>query len=854
MKVSVSWLLDLCDLPGPAPESDEIARRLTQQGLEIEGIERFGEGLGGVVVAEVLSRAPHPKSDHLTLVEVTDGERKYSVVCGAANVPAPGGRVALARVGARIPGKDGKGMVMEAREVRGARSEGMLCSEDELGIPRAGGAGPGTDDGIVILEAGDTPGALAVDVLAARDVVLDVNVMPNRPDCLSHLGIAREVAAAFHGRLRRPPTLAGLDLPGGTTPAVAPIVPIQIESPDGCPRYVGLVIEGLTIGPAPRRMRRRLALVGVRPISNVVDVTNYVLMELGHPLHAFDLDKLSGPRIVVRTARPGERITTLDGVERSLEPSDLCICDARGPVALAGVMGGRDTEVSAQTRRVLLEAASFEPRGIRRTVKRTGLASESSYRFERGVDPEGVAYASRRAALLLAEHAGGRPPADPVDAYPRPRGPSTVRLRPGRAEAVLGLPVRAEGAARLLRAIEIACEPAPEAGNIDPVPGDDGDALLCQVPTFRPDIEREIDLIEEIARLGGLDDVPATLPAMGIAPRPPTERDQRRAREERLRDVLTSLGLDEAPLYSFTSRARIEAVFGVDVAARAVTLTNPLGEDLGLLRPSLLPNLVAAVRRNQDHGVRDVRLFEIGAVFAASGRSASGLRGRELDAARPHEERRLALVVTGAEDGWLKPGVATDVHDAVGALQAIGRALRVPLSVVPWRDPDVYLHPGSAGRIVVEGAGAGTAGAGAAGKPIGVVGELHPRVRQAVGLEQPAFVVELALDELPASAEVRFHSPPRFPRVERDISFFVDDAVPARELIAHLEAGGQPLLREVRVLDDYREAGKVPAGQKSILLTLAYRADDRTLTDAEVDKAHIALIDRLKQHGRVSVR
>lgn len=589
------------------------------------------------------------------------------------------------------------------------------------------------------------------------------------------------------------------------------VVSVAIDDPEGCPRYVARYLEGLRVGPSPRWMRRRLEAVGVRPISNLVDVTNYVMFELGHPLHAFDYDRVAEGRIVVRRARPGETIRTLDGVERTLEPGDLVIADAHRGVALAGVMGGAGSEVSPGTTRVLLEAATFDPASIRRTARRLALHSESSHRFERGVDAEGVDFASRRACRLLCELGGGRVARGAVDVYPRPARPVVIDLRPARVTALLGLEIPTEEMTRHLRALGLDPEPAPSG------------ILRVTCPTFRRDLEREVDLVEEIARLFGLDRLPATLPSCTA---PPT--DGASLLEEEARDALRAAGLCEFIGFGFTSPQRIAALRQPEghPAARPIAIRNPLREDQSVMRTSLLPNLLSAAARNLSFGVTDVRLFEVGHVFLPSGRPL------------PDEPLFCAGVLTGTRPGWLKPEGPLDFYDAKGVVEALFESLRIEVEFVPARSEDGFLHPGVGAAILV---GDGEVG----NEHVGVVGEVHPETRDRFGLEVVCFAFEINLDRLPPRAPARLRPIPRFPAVVRDVSFFVDDFVPAARVRQIALRERPPILESLRVLEDYREPGKVPPGKKGMLWSLTYRAPDRTLTDAEVDAAHEALVSRL---------
>ena len=790
MKISWSWLGELVELPA---DPHELAARLTRAGLEVETVTELGKSFAGVVVAEVRGQRPHPGSTRLTLVTVWDGGQGTAteVVCGAPNVPEPGRKVLWARPGARLP----DGRVLGVKAVAGVDSPGMLCSETELGL----GSDP---SGIIVLHGEDAeapPGQDAQDALGLRDFVLDVSIPANRPDCLGHVGVAREVAALLGKKARRPDAT----LHPGARDATA-LTTVSIDDPVACPRYTARVIEGVRIGPSPRWMRRRLEAVGVRSISNLVDISNYVMFEVGQPLHAFDADKLDGG-IRVRRARPDETLVTLDGQTRKLEPADILICDARRAVALGGVMGGAETEVTEATTRVLLESATFEPISVRRTARRLALPSEASHRFERGVDANGCDFASARAARLMAELAGGQVARGLVDVYPQRLEPRTIALRPARTRALLGIELPTEEIVRCLTALELHVEPS-------------GATLAVTCPTVRSDLEREVDLIEEVARIHGLDDVPATLPPLRAAP-----EDPGRPIGERARDALVAVGLDEAQTFGFTLPSRISALRLPDLhqASRPIAIANPMREEQAVLRTSLLPNLLAALARNLSFGQTDVRLFEVGHVFLDGGERL------------PDEPLFVAAVLCGERPGWLKPGDPIDFYDAKGTVERLLGALALPFELIPARSEDGFLHPGVAGAIVVSG------------QHVGVVGELHPATREMLGIDRPCFVFELSLDLLPLPPRVMAQPVPRVPAILRDISFFVEETVPAARVAEVIGDAKPQILESFQVLEDYREPGKVPPGKKGMLWSFTYRGGDRTLTDAEVDSVHEALASRL---------
>ncbi|HEY7375124.1 MAG TPA: phenylalanine--tRNA ligase subunit beta [Polyangia bacterium] len=801
MKVSFNWLRELVELK-PGVTADSVAQQLTLVGLEVESIERRGRDVAGVVVAEVRGARPHPSAEKLTLVRVVAGgpqSEESEVVCGARNVPGPGGKVAWAPPGATLPG----GRKLERKDVRGVSSPGMLCSEVELGISEAG-------DGILILSPEAPVGVDLARHFGLLDEVLEVNVTPNRPDALSHVGIAREVAALFGASLRIPPPDAVPEIPLSTGRGVD----VQIRDAAGCPRYNARIITGLRVGPSPLAMRVRLGACGMRAISNLVDVTNYVMLETGHPLHAFDLDKLRGD-IQIRRANKAERMTTLDGVDRPLQEGDVVIADDGGAIALAGVMGGAHSEISSTTTAVLLETATFDPRSIRRTAKRLGLHSEASHRFERGVDAEGVPHASRRAAAMLARAGGGAVAGEGIDRYPQQQEIRRVSLSFAGLSRLAGFAIPLAQAGDKLNAIGIATAP------------DGADKLTATVPSFRPDISIEQDLVEEVMRLVGYDKAPARLPRASGAPAPSPQ-----AFADRARDLLAALGLSEIVSWGFVPRAWL-APLGAPLAD-GVVVKNPISSDYELMRTSLLPALLDAARRNVARGVGDVGLFEVGpAVW----------RGAEAKEA-PHEPSYAAAILVGRSADWLRPGPAVDFFDGKHVAVQLLRGLGVASPrFAPLRDGP--LHPGAGAAIFIEGSEA----------RVGLCGEVHPRIARALGLEQRAVYVEVLLDAVEGRRQpVHSVPPPRFPAVTRDISFWIDVAVTADEQRALLTSAAGPLLRDLTVLEDYRDPKYAPPGKKGMLWSLTYRADDRTLTDAEVDAAHARIVDAAKAAPSLAIR
>lgn len=832
MKVPLSWLRDYVDLP---PSVADLAERLTLAGLEVAAVTPVGvpvpEGLGAkagetgpvwdrdkVVVGRVLQVEKHPNADKLRLVTVEYGAAQPKVVVtGAPNIHIgeQGQKVVLGLAGTtywdgHVAPKALK--QLKPSTLRGVPSDAMVMSEYELGISEE-------HEGVIILdEDAPEPGTPAAGFMG--DVILDLDVLPNMARCLSLIGVAREVAALTGKPLRLPPhAVETLGEP------IVGRVEVIIEDPCLSARYAALLIKDVTLGPAPGWMRRRLTYAGMRPIGNLVDVTNYVMLEWGQPLHAFDYDKLVGraggqaPTIIVRPARAGETMTTLDGVQRELTPENLLICDTAGPIALAGVMGGADTEVSATTRHVLLESANFEFRGIRQTMRALNLPSEASLRFSKGIHPELVRPAAERAADLMRQHAGGTVCKGMVEAYPAPPAARVLDLDLAEVRRCLGVEFPAEEAARILRALEFEVEPAG--------PG----RLRVTTPPHRVDIQEGVaDLIEELARVYGYDRLPATLLRDQL---PEQHTNRPLVLEERVRDVLVNAGLQEVMTYALTEPAR-EAPLRA-APGNYVRLLNPISSERVVLRHSVLASVLEVAAANLRHG-NDVRLFEIGISY----------RPRE-GAKLPDESPRLALVLSGPRDPefWGAPAdsSALDFFDLKGLVEALISDLHLP-NVAYRPHTAAHLHPGRAAELVVGGVAVGT------------FGELHPKTAQAYDLaNRTVLVAEFDLATLLASVPERYtYDPvPRFPPALRDIAVIVNEDVPAERLEAEVRAAGGELLAGARLFDVYH-GESIPAGTKSLAYALTYQAANRTLTEKEIDKVHKKIEDRLKHVLKAQVR
>lgn len=811
MKVLWSWLLELCDLDRQ-PTVEDGARALTRGGIEIEGVTDLGAGFSGVVVAEVVAKRPHPQADKLTLVDVIVEKHGVAtqVVCGAPNVPAPGRKVLWAAPGAKLPGPNGTTITLGEKAVKGVLSPGMLCAEDELGLSE-------DHAGIVVLDEDDRTalGSPAQLALGIADHVLEVNAPANRGDVLGHLGVARELAAMLRGKL----ILPDADLTEFTRGS-APALELAID-PALSPRYTARFIEGVKVGPSPARIRQRLRAVGVRSISNLVDVTNYVLFELGTPLHAFDAATLTSGMIGVTAAKDGEAFTTLDGIARTLVPTDAVIRDGAKAIALAGVMGGLETEVTDKTTRVLLESASFLPLAIRRTAKRLDLPSEASLRFGRGVDPELAAFASARAARLMCQLAGGTVSEPLYDAYPGAKAPAAIDVRIARVQALTGVATLDAP----------ACTDALE--RLGFTVARQGEHLSVTPPSPRPDVAREVDVIEEILRVSGYEQVASTLPALRKAPGVP-ELD----RADVARRALANAGASEAITYGFQSAERCGALglAPADRRSQPIAVRNPMSAAQAVMRTSLVPNLAAAIARNQSFGRPDVCLFEVGSVFLRRGEGVGEQPLHEL----ADEPVWAAGVLAGKRRAQLGAGTAWDVFDAKAfALEAI-RAISGDIQVRASATSSVtYLHPGVGGELSIQ--------IDERRAVVGWFGELHPAVRQRFGITGSAFVYEVDLEALPVAGPAQMRSIPKFPGTERDVSLLLAEAIPAANVHAVIAAVAEPLVTGVRLLEDYRDA-KLGAGMKSMLWSISYRSAERTLTEAEVEKAHEAIVARLVEN------
>ena len=815
MKVSLKWLSEYVDVPA---DTKAFCDRLDLTGTGVEAVEKTGAALDGVVVGFVETCEPHPDSDHMHVVGVDVGAGEpVQIVCGAPNIAA-GIKVPVACVGAVLPGD----FKIKKSKLRGVASSGMCCSGRELGLS-------GDHSGIMVLPEDAPVGMPIADYLKLSDTVLDLEITPNRPDCLSMVGMAREVGAMYRTDYASPlaDMAAKLELDATAAP-VDEQVKITIDDAVRCPRYTARVIRGCKVGPSPDWMVERLAAIGQRSINNIVDVTNYILFLFGQPLHAFDLSKLKNAdgraHIVVRAAQDGERLTTLDGEDRELT-SDMTVISTPelGAVALAGVMGGLDTEVTDETVDILLEAATFEAGRTSRTSRNLGLFSESSMRYERGVDDHGIAERSAAAAALMVEVAGGTVCAAAgndegvVDEWPAPSAPCDLRFRIPRFCAMMGADIpRADIVDILAR---LGCTVGED-------PAGDADVLAVVAPTFRPDLEREIDLYEEVLRLWGMDRIPATLPG---GPGRVGTRSHMEHVLDTVNDVMRASGLNETMTYSFAEPGDLDRLrMAPEGLGEPVELINPLNADQSVMRQSIVPGLLRSVAYNQSRGVKNVQLYEMGMVFFAH-------EGRK----QPKERRRLAGVLAGAmrDAGWNDRPAAFDFFDGKGVIESLARELALPKLRFKALSADEapHLQPGRAAEVL------------SGGTVLGWVGELHPLAVDAFEADAPVVAFELDVEALAkASRPARdYVDVPSFPAVSMDVAFVVDEGVSHEKLMQCMSSAGGKLLEDARLFDVYRDEKRVGAGKKSMAYALTYRAADRTLTSDEVDKAHERLVKKV---------
>lgn len=810
MRISLNWLSDYLDVAPIRADLKGVLHKLTMRGLEVESIQDLSKGFDNVVIGLVEARDKHPNADRLGVCRVNVGSEVKQIVCGAANVAA-GQKVCVSLPGAHLP----NGMKIAPGKIRDVESQGMICSEQELGLAE-------TSEGIIVLPADAPVGKPLAPFIGRDDIIFELNVTPNRGDALSHLGVARELAAILGQKLKMPaPKLAEA---GG---ASSDKITVSIES-DRCWQYHGRYIEGVKIQPSPEWLKKRLLAVGLRPINNVVDVTNYVLMEFGQPLHAFDYKQVKGAHIHVRLAKEGEKLPLLDKTDVTLTAEDLVIADSERAVALAGVMGGGNSEVTEATTSILLEAAQFSPQTVRKTAKRFQKHSDSSHRFEREIDARAVTAAMDRAVALIVETGGGKAFKGAVSQYSKTgeqlaKGElRTVNLTLSYINKFLGVNLTAAQVSANLAQVGFVSEGS-------------GDALKVKVPSYRPDVSMPEDIAEEILRVIGYEAVEARVPRLNFIPDPVNAVDLRNKQIEKLKLALVEQGFCEAVNFGFTSKAMSER-WGGKAAALAVPLQNPLNEEFSTMKTSLIgglfENMLGAVRHQQSN----VRLFEVRPVYTRDEKSETGLR----------EEWMVAAILSGRAYSHALAALDRDADffDAKGVVELLLETLGARgLRYQALEAGDSRFHPAQAATIVL--------GKG----PAGVVGRVHPRTEGEYKLRQPVFAIEFSLDRaLELAKSDRKYSPvPKFPKVERDFSFIVPSTMGAEKIVHAIQKLGKPLVESVSVVDLY-QGDKIPAGTVSLSISLLMGDPNRTLEDAEVDATAQKVLSGLDKELGIKLR
>ncbi len=776
MKISYEWLGDFVDLDGVAPK--EAGDVLTRLGIEVESLTVID--LSEIIIGKVLEQKPHPKSrTPLWIHQVDLGSRTEQIIAGAPNA-VPGSLVPVALPGMTVP----NGKLVRDLNIGGFSAKGMMCSAEELLL--------GDDhSGILILESGK-PGDPLTSVIPSQ-AIMDAEVTSNRPDCMGHMGVARELAAGLD-RVMKTDFMPAFT--GKAEPAGRDLVNVSIDDSDLCSRYIGGVITGVKVAPSPQWIQRRLRECGVRPINNIVDITNYVLLEYAQPLHAFDLAKIAGGEIHVRRARSGERLLCLDGVDRDLTPETLVIADAEKPVAIAGVIGGEETAVTDATTDVLLEAATFNGPSVRQTARAFGLRTEASARFEKGLPSELALAGARRAAGLIAEYAGGAVHKDWADVYPRPQEPVRIRLKPWLVDEVLGVHVPLEDSEAILVRLGFHVRVLGD-GEWDVLP-----------PVFRLDVSIPEDLVEEVGRVWGYDRVPPTLPGRRQEKWTPSVPSMGR-RLDAGRQVLAGAGFTETWNPALVSGRLLEQL---RVGARALRVSNALSDDMDTLRTSLLPSLVNVVALNRDRGHADVKVYEIAAAFLA--------RVGDKTTEQPEEPQRLGAV---AAAGTTADSGREAFYAMKSVLDDFVRELGAPACTFQRASTELF-HPGRCAAVFLDA------------RQLGYLGELHPSVVAGANLEGRLVAMEIDVEPVLDAADIKRAQPlPRFPAIERDLAVVVEEHVAAGALLAAIKEAGREFLANARPFDEYRGA-QVPEGHKSVAFALTFRSPERTLTDAEVDQ------------------
>lgn len=792
MKVTYDWLQQYTEMQF---KPEDLVEKLTMLGLEVDSVEYASWDFDGIVVGEVLTKEVHQKSDKLWICKVDIGSRNLEVVCGAPNVEV-GQLVPVATDGTRLP----SGTVIQRTQIRGVESEGMICSEAELGISSRA-------EGIMVLDESAKKGARLNEVLGKGEIIFDIDVTPNRPDCFGAIGIAREIACISNATLKKPEIALK-----ESEAFVENFIKISILNPEYCPRYTARFIGEVTIKPSPWWLTEKLEAVGIRSINNVVDVTNFVMMETGQPLHAFDYDLLEECEIVVKSAQAGQKFTTLDDKVHTLNEECLMICDGKKEIALGGIMGGLNSEVSESTTNILLESAYFQPVNIRRTAKKLGISTESSRRFERGTDPEGVVYALNRAVQLIAELSGGKIARNYVDVYPEKIPTVKLNLRISRVEKLLGVAVPHAMIKDILQKLEFKVQ------DLNP------DEIEVVAPTFRPDIRREADLIEEVARVYGFENIPPDTSA---------HIDQKMVKNvaeqnhRQIQNILISLGFSETVTYSLVNGN--DAAMFADTASDT-RLFNPISEDLSTLRTSLLPGLLTAIRWNLNRKNKDLKLFEIGTVF----------QGKE---GKYQETTRVAGVMTGkvVRDSWKNKSLVADVYDVKGVAACLMERLH-------RRNYKFTAHKSSyttPKALALE----------MDGQALGVLGEVHQDVLEKFEIETPVYFFDLDFTALVQKTDFRviFSPIPKFPPVTRDLAITVKDTLDAEAIAQEIQKNGGAFLQNVELFDVFK-GRQIEANHKSIAFNLTFYSLEKTLTENEIDSQMQRILAALENKFSAKLR
>jgi phenylalanyl-tRNA synthetase beta chain len=802
MFVSYRWLQEYVDLSGV--KAEELADKVTKSGIEVEGVENLNKGVSGVVIGHVVEREQHPNADKLSRCQVDLGDETVQIVCGAPNV-AQGQKVAVAKVGAVLPGN----FKIKRAKLRGEESNGMICSLQELGIESKLVA-KDYQEGIFVFPSDAEVGADALEALNLHDEVLELGLTPNRSDCLSMLGVAHEVAAILNREVKYPEVEFQ-----ETEEKASDYISVAVEAKEDNPLYVARMVKNVKIAPSPLWMQTRLMAAGIRPHNNVVDITNYILLEYGQPLHAFDYDRLGSKEVVVRHAQEGEEIVTLDDQKRVLKENQLVITNGKDPIALAGVMGGANSEVQDDTVNVLIESAYFRGLSVRQTSKEHGLRSEASARFEKGIDPSRTRIAADRAAELMAAYAGGEIVSGTVEFDEMTIEPAVVSVTLERINHVLGTELEMAEVQEIMNRLQFESKV-------------EGDAIIVTVPTRRGDITIEEDIVEEVARMYGYDHLPTTLPVTVATPGRLSDYQLKR---RKVRRFLEGAGLAQTTTYSLTS-AEKATQFALNTAS-TVRLAMPMSEDRSVLRQSLVPHLLEAVKHNNARQTDSIALYETGSVFL-------GTKEGQL----PIEEERVAGAITGLwhSHSWQGEKKAADFYVAKGVVEGLLSALGLDNHIEYKPTNQEGMHPGRTAAVVLNG------------QEAGYVGQLHPVTQKQYGLRE-TYVFELNLKAIFAAKveEVRYSAIPRFPSITRDIALVVDKEVLAGELqTAIYEAGGE-LLKEVAVFDLY-DGERMEEGKKSVAFSLRYLDPERTLTDEEVSAAHANVLKVVEEQFKASLR